>query len=154
MLLEDRYEDISIDNDSVYHKINIKLPYVETELYEPLCARLKSDLDQLSISGISVDFVPKIEGKIRLNVKYNAESRLEDLEESIADMKKADFGFILGDKEVPFGKLLKANYPNLIFDIDVDEEKKDKIIEAFESGAISTIIPILTGDLDMGSGLL
>lgn len=153
MLLEDRYEDISIDNDSVYHKINIKLPYVETELYEPLCARLKSDLDQLSISGISVDFVPKIEGKIRLNVKYNAESRLEDLEESIADMKKADFGFILGDKEVPFGKLLKANYPNLIFDIDVDEEKKDKIIEAFESGAISTIIPILTGDLEKISRL-
>lgn len=152
-MLEERYEDISIENDSIYHKIHIKLPYVETELYEPLCSRLNNDLHQLYISGIKVDFVPKIEGKVRLNVKFNAESRLEDLEESIVDMKRADFGFMLADKEVPFGKLLKANYPNLIFDIDVDEEKKDKIIEAFESGAITTIIPILTGDLEKISRL-
>ena len=34
-------------------------------------------------------------------------------------------------KEVPFGKLLKANYPDLVFDIDVEDEKKEYIIEAF-----------------------
>ena len=151
--LEDKYEDIDVQNDSVYHKINIRLPYVEADLYEPLSARLNSDLLQISTTGIKVEFAPKIDGKIRLNVNYNIESRLEDLEDSITDMKRADFGFMFGDKEVPFGKLLRANYPDLVFDIDVDDDKKDKIIEAFESGAVTTIIPILTGDLEKISRL-
>ena len=68
-------------------------------------------------------------------------------------MKRADFGFMLGEKEIPFGKLLKANYPALVFDIDVEDDKKDQVIEAFESGAISTIVPILTGDLEKISRL-
>ena len=146
--LEDKYEDIDIQNDPVHHKIHIKLPYVEANLYDNLSAHLKSDLLRISATGIGIEFASKIEGKIRLNVKDNIESRLEDLEDSITEMKRADFGFMLEEKEVPFGKLLKVNYPDLIFDIDVDDDKKDKIIEAFESGAVTTIIPILTGDLE------
>ena len=69
-------------------------------------------------------------------------------------MKKADFGFMLDEKEVAFGKLLKANYPDLVFDIDVtNEEEKEFIIEAFESKVVNTIIPILTGDLEKISRL-
>ena len=151
--LEDKYEDISIENDSVYHQIKIRLPYVEKEHYDLKRASLESDLLQLTVSGIDVIFAEKTEGKIRLNVNYNNNSRLEDLEDSITEMRRADFGFMLDGKEVPFGKLLRANYPNLVFDIDVDEEKKDKIIEVFESKAISTIIPILTGDLEKISRL-
>lgn len=151
--LEEKYEDISVINDSVYHQIKIRLPYVESDLYEPLSARLRNDLLQISVVGINVAFAPKIEGKIRLNIKYNSESRLEDLEDSIMDMRRADFGFMHNEEEVPFGKLLKANYPDLIFDIDVPDEKKETVIEAFESKAITTIIPILTGDLEKISRL-
>lgn len=151
--LEEKYEDISVINDSVYHQIKIRLPYVESDLYEPLSARLNNDLLQISVTGINVEFAPKIDGKIRLNINYNSESRLEDLEDSIMDMRRADFGFMLGEKEIPFGKLLRANYPDLIFDIDVPDDKKDSIIEAFESKAITTIIPILTGDLEKISRL-
>lgn len=151
--LEEKYEDISVMNDSVYHQIKIRLPYVESNLYEPLCTRLNNDLLQISVVGIKVDFAPKIEKKIRLNINYNYESRLEDLEDSITDMRRADFGFMLGEKEVPFGKLLKVNYPDLIFDIDVPDDKKESIIEAFETKAVTTIIPILTGDLEKISRL-
>lgn len=151
--LEEKYEDISVMNDSVYHQIKIRLPYVESDLYEPLCARLNNDLLHISVVGIKVDFAPKIEGKIRLNINYNSESRLEDLVDSIMDMRRADFGFMLGEKEIPFGKLLKVNYPGLIFDVDVPEDKRESIIEAFESKAVTTIIPILTGDLEKISRL-
>ena len=152
-MLEEKYEDIDISNDSVYHQIKIRLPYIESEYYEIKRANLESDLLQLSVTGIDVQFSEKIEGKIRLNVSYNKNSRLEDLEDSITEMRKADFGFMLNDKEVPFGKLLKANYPDLVFDIDVEDDKKENIIEAFESKAITTIIPILTGDLEKISRL-
>lgn len=151
--LEEKYEDISVINDSVCHQIKIRLPYIESDLYEPLRARLNNDLLQISIPGISVEFAPKIAGKIRLNINYNSESRVEDLEDSIMDMRRADFGFTLGEKEVSFGKLLKADYPNLIFDIDVPEDRKDTIIEAFESQIVKTICPILTGEMEKISRL-
>lgn len=151
--LEDKYDDIDIQNDSVCHQIKIRLPYVESDYYELKRASLESDLLQLSVTGIEVQFADKVPGKVRLNVCYNKDSRLEDLEDSITEMRRADFGFMLGDKEVSFGKLLKANYPDLVFDIDVPDEIKEQIIEAFESKAITTIIPILTGDLEKISRL-
>lgn len=151
--LEDKYEDIDIQNDSVYHQIKIRLPFIESDYYELKRASLESDLLELSLTGIDVQFAEKVPGKIRLNINYNKNSRFEDLEESITNMRRADFGFMLGDKEVTFGKLLKANYPDLVFDIDVPEDKKEPIINAFESKTISTIIPILTGDLEKISRL-
>ena len=151
--LESKYEDIVVENDSVYHQIKIRLPYVEAEHYDFKRASLESDLQQIIVTGIDVKFEEKIDGKISLNINYNKNSRLEDLSDSITDMRKADFGFLLDEKEVPFGRLLKANYPDLIFDIDAEDEKKEKIIEAFESKAITTIIPILTGDLEKISRL-
>lgn len=151
--LESKYEDIVVENDSVYHQIKIRLPYVEAEYYDFKRASLESDLQQIIVSGIDVKFEDEIEGKISLNVNYNRNSRLEDLAESIKEMRKADFGFMLDEKEMPFGRLLKADYPDLVFDIDVEDEKKEKVIEAFESKAITTIIPILTGDLEKISRL-
>lgn len=152
-ILEDKYEDIDIENDTIYHQITIRLPYIESEYYEIKRANLENDLLQLTVTGVNVQFAEKVEGKVRLNVSYNKESRLEDLEDSISEMRKADFGFMLNETEIPFGKLLKANYPYLVFDIDVEEDKKDRIIEAFESKAITTIIPILAGDLEKISRL-
>lgn len=151
--LEEKYEDISVMNDSVSHQIKIRLPYLESYLYEPLCVRLRNDLLQMHAIGVNAVFAPKVEGKIRLNINYKSESKLEDLEDRIMDMRHVDFGFMLGDKEVPFGKLLKANYPDLIFDIDVPDDKKETIIEAFESKEITTIYPILTGELEKISRL-
>ena len=151
--LEDKYEDIDIQNDSVLQQIRIRLPYLEADFYDRKKTSLENDLLQLIVSGVDVQFKEKTEGKIHLNVSYNKNSRLEDLEDSIEEMRKADFGFLLDEKEIPFGKLLKANYPDLIFDIDVDDDKKEKIIEVFESKTISTIVPILTGDIEKISRL-
>ena len=151
--LENKYDDIYVENDSVYHQIKIRLPYVDAEYYDIKRTSLENDLLQLSISGLDVKFAEKLDGKISLNVNYNNNSRIEDLEDRIKEMRKADFGFVLDDKEIPFGQLLKVNYPVLIFDINVEEDKKDKVIKAFESKIVSTIIPILTGDLEKISRL-
>lgn len=151
--LESKYEDIVVENDSVFHQIKIRLPYVEAAYYELKRASLESDLQQMVVTGIEVHFDERIHDKIRLNISYNNNSRLEDLKESITDIRKADFGFVVAEKEVPFGRLLKVNYPDLVFEIDVDDEEKDNIIEAFESKAVTTIVPILTGDLEKISRL-
>lgn len=152
--LENKYEDIDVVNDSISHCINIRLPYVESKFYDIKRASLENDLLQLTVSGFEVHFTEKTEGKVRLNICYNENSRIEDLADSIAEMKKADFGFKLDGQDILFGKLLRANYPDLVFDIDVDDDdKKERIIESFESKAIDTIVPILTGDLEKISRL-
>lgn len=147
--LTEKYEDIRIENDSVKHQVIIRLPYLEPDFYNIKRASLENDLLQLAIVGVEIKFEAKEEGKVRLNVRYNQESKLEDLEDRIVNMRKADFGIMLEDKEISFGKLNKANYPDLVFDIDVDnEDKKSAIIEAFNNKLVTTIIPILTGDLE------
>ena len=151
--LEDKYDNINIQNNNVFHQIKIRLPYLDSKYYEHKRANIESDLLQLIVAGVDIKFAEKVEGKVRLNVKYNYESMLEDLEDSIMEMRKADFGIMLDDNEISFGKLLKVNYPNLVFDLDLDEEKKTSVIEAFESKVVSTIIPILTGDLEKISRL-
>lgn len=151
--LEEKYDDIDIKDDNVFHQIKIRLPYRDTEYYEHKRANLESDLLQLIVADTDIQFIEKVEGKVRLNVKYNYESMLEDLEDSIMEMRKADFGIMLDEKEISFGKLIKVNYPNLVFDIDLEEEKKTPIIEAFESKAVTTIIPVLTGELEKISRL-
>lgn len=151
--LEDVYANIVVNNDSIDHKVSIHLPYTDEESYVRLESHLQRYLQQIAISGIKVKIEPKIEGRIRLNFIYDNASKLEDIEERIAGMRKADFGFIMGDQEIVFGKLLKTKYPNLVFDIDVEDSEKERIIEAFESKAVNTIVPILTGDLEKISRL-
>lgn len=151
--LEDKYEDIDVTNDSIGHKIKVRLPYVDAKLYDPLSTHLSQDLDYLNAVGAKVTFTPKIEGKTALSIRFNGESRMEDLSDSIEEMRKADFGIMIGEKEVAFGKLLRVNYPNLIFDIDVDDDLKDEIIDYFKAKTANTLIPILTGDLEKISRL-
>lgn len=151
--LEDKYEDIDVSNDVINHQISIRLPYVEANLYEIKANRLMADLDYLKSLGSKVTLTPRREGKVSLNIAYNGESRIEDLSDSIVEMRKADFGLMIGEREVPFGKLLRVNYPDLIFDIDVEDDKKDSIYDIFNAKAVNTIIPILTGDLEKISRL-
>ena len=151
--LENKYEDIDVINDSISHEVRIRLPYVEANLYGPLSSRLKADLAYISATGSHISFSSQVKDKVALNIKYNGESRIEDLSDSIVDMRKADFGLMLGEKEVAFGKLLKVNYPNLVFDIDVDDFIKDEIIDLFKEKSVNRIIPILTGDLEKISRL-
>jgi len=151
--LEEEYQDIDVLNDSVNHKILISLPYVEKEHYDILSSDLRKTLRQVSVTGIKVNFAHKEEGKVRLSIKYNAKSRREDMEEAISDMRNIDFGFMRGEQEIRFGRLIKVSYPKLIFDIDIEEDKKEPILTALESKAVNTIIPILTGDLEKISRL-
>ena len=151
--LENKYEDIVISNDSSNHQIKIKLPFENTELYEQICTRLNTDLAQLNVTGFNISFEPYIKGKVRINVKYNHESRMEDIEDSLKEMRRSDFGFMVGETTIQFGKLLKANYPYLVFDIDVEDNEREKIVAAFEQKAVTTIIPMLTGDLEKISRL-
>lgn len=153
--LKEDFTNISVTNNSNHQQIQISLPYTDSKYYNGLRSILEEDLFPLKTMGLNITIPQNVEGKIRLGVNYNETSRMEDIEESLSEMRKADFGIQVEEKEFHFGTLLKSNnYPELTFDIDIESEDTKKLVEdAFNSHVVSTIIPILTGDLEKISRL-
>lgn len=139
-VLEYKYEDIRVQDDSAEHKIEINLPYRSAEQYDYKLACLEGDLQQLSIAGFGIQFAPKINGKVCLNVKYDKQSWLDDRQETIEALRSSDFGVT---ESVGFGKLIRVKYPELTFDI-YDESAE----EIFEETQVKTIYPLLSGELE------
>lgn len=156
--LEETFDDIHITNDGLSQKIHIKLPYTDSSNYEEQRWYLEQALNTLNISNASITFSQKIEGKIMLTITNQKDSRLQDIRDSILEMKRADFGIEVGEKEFTFGRLLNAYFEGerirMVFDVTIDnEEQKEQFVEAFKQGACKSVIPILTGDLEKISRL-
>jgi len=151
--IEDRYEDIYVENDSIHNRIIIRLPFIEQAHYDIKRTYLEEDLRVFTKSGLNVKFADTEKGKVRLNIKYNKDFWSKDMEESLAEIRKSDFGFIADDNPIPFGKLIKIDLPFLSFDIIGDEKNYEKIVDAFNSGSITRVVPTLTGELEKISRL-
>ena len=147
------YENISIDVDEQSHSLTIRIPDNGSDVYNQQVASLHHSLVPLESMGLNLEFSGHVDGKIRLKVSDNHEERVKNLEDVIEDMKRVDFGIEIGEKEIKFGKLLSANYPKLVFDIDPAEKEEALVIAAFENHTVHQVVPILTGDLEKISRL-
>ena len=150
--LEERFQNIVISEDSHRHIVDISLPCTDITYYDSLRDYLKRELFGL---GLSENFTldKRIPGKVKVRIQRNDESRVEDLEESLKEMRKVDFGFDIEGKVIPFGRLLTVNYPKLQFDIDVDSNKEVAIRDFLEQKTLSFVVPILSGDIEKISRL-
>lgn len=151
--LFDRFESVSIVDDVNRHFMRISLPCPSIAHYDRLREGLHRELSFLS-SDCEIKIDERIPGKVRLRISKNEEARVEDIEGSLRDMRKADFGFEIGEKIVPFGKLLSVNYPKLVFDIDVDDaDMEQDVFDYLGQKSVRFVVPILTGDIEKISRL-
>ena len=150
--LSDRFENVSIENDANKHCVRISLPCPSVDYYERLHDSIQKELSFLS-GSCNVILDQRVPGKVKVLIHRDEASRLEDIEDNLKDMRKADFGFEVGEKIVPFGKLLSVKYPKLIFDIDVEAGKEQAVIEYLNQKCIQFVVPILTGDIEKISRL-
>ncbi len=150
--LVERFENISVENDPIRHCIRISLPCPSVAYYDRLHDSLQRELSFLS-STCNVRIDQRVPGKVKLLLHRDEDSRIEDIEDSLKDMRKADFGFEVGDKIVPFGKLLSIKYPKLVFDIDVDERQEAAVFDYINQKSFQFVVPILTGDIEKISRL-
>ena len=150
--LSDRFENVSIVDDSKKQCIRISLPCPAVEYYERLHDSLQRELAFLNDTH-NIIFDQSIPGKVKVLIHRDEESRIEDLEETLKDMRKADFGFEVGEKMIPFGKLLSVKYPKLLFDIDVDERQEAAVLDYISQKSFQFVVPILTGDIEKISRL-
>lgn len=150
--LSDRFENVSIENDANKHCVRISLPCPSVDYYERLHDSLQRELSFLN-GSCNVILDQRVPGKVKVLIHRDEESRIEDIEDNLKDMRKADFGFEIGEKMVPFGNLLSVKYPKLIFDIDVEAGKEQAIIEYLSQKSIQFVVPILTGEIEKISRL-
>jgi adenylate kinase family enzyme len=150
--LTERFENVTIENDASHHCVRISLPCPSIAYYDRLRDALQRELAYLN-GTCNVIIDERVPGKVKLLMHRDEESRIEDIEDNLKDMRKADFGFEIGEKLVPFGKLLSVKYPKLIFDIDVEERQEEAVFEYINQKSFQFVDPILTGDIEKISRL-
>ena len=146
--LEEKFQNIEVTDDKERSLIKINLPCQAIEYYDKLQAALQKELNLL-VHIYPITMYPRISGKVRIPIKNNKDSRIENIEESLKELRKADFGFDIDDVTVTFGKLLSVRYPKLTFDINVSQSGKEDAVRTYlNEKTVHYVVPILTGDIE------
>lgn len=145
-MLTSTFENIRISNDEITQIIRINLEY-EYDFYTNLRKMLILKLELLGYDKSQMDVSENEPGKVRLSFSYNDEERIKDIEDSLEELRLTDFAFETREGSIPFGRLLRVDYPTLLFDVTYPHEsQKSKIDEILLSQKANTVVPILTGD--------
>lgn len=146
LVLSNTFENIRISNDELTQTIHINLEY-EYDYYDSLRKMLLLKLEILGYDKSQLCISENDEGKIRLSFMYNDEDRIKEIEEKLEELRLADFAFETRDGSIPFGRLLRVNYPTLFFDVTYPKEnQKAAIDQILLNQSANTVVPILTGD--------
>lgn len=146
LVLSNTFENIRISNDELTQTIHINLEY-EYDYYDSLRKMLLLKLEILGYDKSQLSISENDEGKIRLSFMYNDEDRIKEIEEKLEELRLADFAFETRDGSIPFGRLLRVNYPTLFFDVTYPKEnQKAAIDQILLNQSANTVVPILTGD--------
>lgn len=146
--LEEKFQNIEVTDDKERSLIKINLPCQAIEYYDKLQAALQKELNLL-VHIYPITMYPRISGKVRIPIKNNKDSRIENIEESLKELRKVDFGFDIDDVTVTFGKLLSVRYPKLTFDINVSQSGKEDAVRTYlNEKTVHYVVPILTGDIE------
>lgn len=147
--LKESFLSIEIDTSSKNGEIIIMLPYTD-ENYTVLRSELESLLEPLIESNdFTISISNRISDKVQLPFIDKFEDRQVELERRLSDLLRADIGIEVDGRTIIIGKLLKVMYPELIIDINTTDEDKSKAIkEFFSNGTVTSLTPVLVGDVE------
>lgn len=145
-VLSSTFESVRISNDELTQTIHIYLEY-DYDYYDSLRKMLLLKLEILGYDKSQLNISENEEGKIRLHFSYNDEDHIKEIEENLEELRLTDFAFDTNDGTIPFGRLLRINYPILYFDVTYPKEsQKSTIDQILKNQNASVVVPILTGD--------
>ena len=152
--IRDSFVSVEISEANKDGEVLIKLPYNENN-YSILLSELKGLLQPLyNIREISVTFNEKPLGKIQLPINDRSEERIIEEERRLSELIRADVAIEYEGRRAIIGQILRVKFPNLFIDINTsDVDKSTAIKELFSKGIITTITPILVGDVEKLSRL-
>jgi superfamily I DNA and/or RNA helicase len=103
---------------------------------------INSELDEFDTNAFDFGLYEIPNNKEKYIITIDNQSKRESLVTAVKELRGANF--CIGKND--FGKLLRVNYPEMIFDISGDNFEQTK--QFFESKISSSIEPNLTGDIE------
>jgi superfamily I DNA and/or RNA helicase len=141
-LLRDKFPSIITKRDNKNGTLNFYQEFQNSEQGLRLKEIIISELKSLGLNTFQYELSDVPENKEKYILEIDVQSKKESLSSVIKELRGADF--CIGNNN--FGKLLRVNYPEMIFDISGIEFENSK--QLFESHTINSIKPNLTGDLE------
>jgi superfamily I DNA and/or RNA helicase len=141
-LLREKFPSIDISRDDKNGILYFYQEYLDSEQGSRLKQIIDSELKSLDSSNIHYGLYPCSTHKEKFILKIDKATKRESLESALKALRGTDFYAFSNF----FGKLLRVNFPEIIFDISGSEVENTK--QLFESKIISVIEPNLTGDLE------
>ncbi|GAB3816672.1 hypothetical protein GCM10028895_12090 [Pontibacter rugosus] len=103
---------------------------------------LKSELEEFDSNDFDIGFHEIPSNQEKYIISIDNQSKRESQVATIKELRGSDFSF--GKKN--FGKLVRVNYPEMIFDISGDNFELTRLL--FDSKNVNSIEPNLTGDIE------
>lgn len=144
-LLREKFPSIKTRKDNNKGTLYFYQEYQNSEQRIKIQQCLKAELSDLPISNLNVfdcELFDSPVNKEKYILEINKQSKRESQASVVKELRGSDFC----ERNNYFGKLIRVNYPELIFDISGNEFEQTKF--SFESHKISSIEPNLTGDLE------
>ncbi|HPT01402.1 MAG TPA: AAA domain-containing protein [Bacteroidales bacterium] len=117
-------------------------PYQSSEQCIRLRQIIESEINSLNADSFNLGLFKIPESKEKYLFILDPHSQKESLSAVLKELRGHDFN--VGKNY--FGKLIKVNYPELIFDISGDKCEQTSLL--FEKSIVSSINPDVTGDLE------
>jgi hypothetical protein len=141
-LLREKFPSIKTNRDDKKGTLRFYQEYQNSEQGLRLKEIIVSELKALSSNTFNYELTHIPTDKEKYILEIDIQSKKESQSSAIKELRGADFCF----GKNYFGKLLRVNYPEMIFDISGIEFEKTKHL--FESHSVNSIEPNLTGDLE------
>jgi superfamily I DNA and/or RNA helicase len=136
------FPSIQFDKDIKDGTLYFFQEYNDQSKCNQIIRSLNDELSQICSSDLSYEIFPISTDREKYYLSIDTDSYQEDLTEKIRDLRGCDF-FL---EEISIGKLIRVNFPQLIFDISSSD--KNKITSYVNEHLINKITPNLTGDLE------
>jgi len=141
-ILTNSFPSIQLYDNTEKGYIYFRQFYFEKNQIYRLKEAINNELLEIDSSIISYKFYEIPDNKEKYIFEIDLQSKKESQASAVKELR--GYKFCVGESE--FGKLLKVKYPQMIFDISGDNFETTKQI--FESHAVCSIAPNLTGDLE------
>ena len=152
--LNEHFIEIKVVADKKKNHIDLVLSNENPKTLQSLQHRLQEYLNELESSfptlsqlkTAKITFPKKEEGYTPISIDYRPEEHRKEIEESLKELRGNDFSFSIGSVDRILGKLIRVNYPQLIFDLAEGDEIRSLLENSILEGASCRVSPMLVGE--------
>jgi len=141
-LLNDKFPSLNIKRDLNNQTIYFSQEFETLEQGIHIRDIIQNELNELLNFNLEFSISSFLSNQVKIIFDIDKKAKKDSQAAAVREVN----GSVFYAEKNEFGKLIKINYPNLIFDISGDNIEKTKLL--FESKTVNLIEPNLSGDIE------